>query len=301
MPDPSGPVHPLGEILSLASGLAWAVAVVLFRVSGRRVHPVGLNLGKNVLGLALLVPTLLLLGEPFAPAVAASGTGLLLLSGVLGIAVSDTLFFHALNRLGASLTAIVDCFYSPFVIILSFVLLGERLTLVQMAGAALVVSAVLTVSKEGRLERIERKALVEGIVYGVLAMFTVALGIVMVKPVLGEVSVLWATTVRVAGGTAALALLAPFLRNRRAVLGPLVDRRNWKALVPAAFFGSYLALILWTGGMKFAKASVAAVLNQLNTIFIVVIAALFLKERLTGWKVAAVVLAFLGAWLAASP
>lgn len=301
MSDPTGTVHPLGEILSLASGLAWAVAVVLFRVSGRRIHPIGLNLGKNVIGLALLAPTLLLLGQSLTPSVAASKTALLLLSGVLGIAVSDTLFFHALNRLGASLTAIVDCFYSPFVILLSFALLGERLTLVQLAGAALVVSAVLTVSKEGKLERIEGKALAEGIVYGILAMFTVALGIVMVKPVLGEVSVLWATMVRVAGGTAALVLLAPFLRNRRAVLAPLLDRRNWKALVPAAFFGSYLALILWTGGMKFAKASVAAILNQLNTIFIVVIAVLFLKERLTGWKIAAVVLAFLGAWLAANP
>jgi drug/metabolite transporter (DMT)-like permease len=301
MSAPAPTVHPLGEILALSSGLAWAVAVILFRISGRRVHPVGLNLGKNVLGLALLAPTLLLLGQPLAPSVAAAKTGLLLLSGVLGIAVSDTLFFHALNRLGASLTAIVDCFYSPFVIALSFVLLGERLTLVQLAGAALVVSAVLTVSKEGKLERIEGKDLALGIVYGILAMFFVALGIVMVKPVLGEVSVLWATFVRVIGGTAALVLLVPVLKNRRTVLAPLVDRRNWRTLAAAAFFGSYLSLILWTGGMKYAKASVAAILNQLNTIFVVVIAAVVLKERLTGWKIAAVVLAFVGAYLASKP
>jgi len=297
MLDPPGSARSLGEILALASGLAWAVAVVLFRVSGRSIHPVGLNLGKNVLGLVMIVPTLLLLGEPLAPLVPASATGLLLLSGVLGIAVSDTLFFHALNRLGASLTAIVDCFYSPFVIALSFVLLGERLTLVQLAGAGLVISAILTVTKEGKLEKIDRRDLA----LGILAMFFVALGIVMVKPVLGTVSVFWATLVRMAGGTAALALLLPVLRNRRAVLAPLFDRRNWKALVPAAFFGAYLSLILWTGGMKYAKASVAAVLNQLNTIFIVIIAAVFLKERLTGWKVLAVVLAFVGAWLAANP
>jgi drug/metabolite transporter (DMT)-like permease len=299
--DPIGSIRSLGEILALASGLAWAVAVVLFRVSGRSIHPVGLNLGKNVLGLALIAPTVLLLGEPLLPSVPISTTGLLLLSGVLGIAVSDTLFFHALNRLGASLTAIVDCFYSPFVIAFSFVLLGERLSLVQLGGAALVVSAILTVSKEGKLERIGRKDLALGIVYGILAMFFVALGIVMVKPVLGSVSIVWATLVRMAGGTAALALLVPVLRNRRSVLSPLLERRNWKALVPAAFFGSYLSLILWTGGMKYAKASVAAVLNQLNTIFIVIIAAVFLKERLTGWKLAAVVLAFVGAYLASKP
>ena len=299
--DSLGSVRSLGEILALASGVAWAVAVVLFRISGRAIHPVGLNLGKNVLGLVLIVPTLLLLGEPLAPAVPASATGLLLLSGVLGIAVSDTLFFNALNRLGASLTAIVDCFYSPFVIALSFILLGERLSLVQLAGAALVVSAILTVSKEGKIEKLPPKDLAAGIAYGIAAMFFTALGIVMVKPVLDEVSIFWATLVRMAGGTAALVLLIPVLKNRKAVVAPLFDRRNWKALVPAAFFGSYLSLILWTGGMKYAKASVAAILSQLNTIFIVVIAAVFLRERLTGWKVLAVVLAFVGAWLAANP
>lgn len=291
----------LGEILALASGLAWAVAVILFRISGRKVHPIGLNLAKTVLALAVMVPTLLVLGEPLAPAVPATTTGLLLLSGILGIAISDTLFFYALNRLGASLTAIVDCFYTPFVIALSFVLLGERLTFVQLAGAALVVSAVLTLSKEGKLEKIDRKDLALGVLYGILAMFFVAFGIVMVKPVLGSVSVFWATFVRLAGGSLALAALVPFLRNRRAVLAPLADRRNWKALIPAAFFGSYLSLVLWMGGMKYAKASVAAVLNQLNTIFIVIIAAVFLKERLTPWKVVAVALAFVGAYLASMP
>jgi drug/metabolite transporter (DMT)-like permease len=301
MSDPVAASRTLGELLAAASALAWAIAVILFRVSGRRVHPIGLNLAKTVLALAAMVPTLLVLGERFSPAVPLSTTGLLLASGVLGIAVSDTLFFYALNRLGASLTAIVDCFYSPFVIALSFALLGERLTLIQLVGATLVVSAVLTLSKEAKLEKIARKDLVLGILYGILAMFFVAFGIVMVKPVLDSVSVFWSTFVRLAGGALALAALVPFLRNRRAVLSPLADPRNWKALVPAAFFGSYLSLILWMGGMKYAKASVAAVLNQLNTIFIVIIAALVLKERLTGWKLLAVVLAFVGAYLASRP
>ncbi len=298
MSDSASLSRSLGEILAAASGLAWAVAVILFRISGRTIHPVGLNLAKTVLALAVMVPTLLVLGEPLAPAVPFETTGMLLLSGILGIAVSDTLFFYALNRLGASLTAIVDCFYSPFVIAMSFVLLGERLTPVQLVGAALVLSAVLTLSKEGKLEKIGRKDLALGILFGVLAMFFVAFGIVMVKPVLGSVSVYWSTFVRLAGGSLALAVLVPFLRNRRAILAPLLELRNWKALLPASFFGSYLSLILWMGGMKYAQASVAAVLNQLNTIFIVIIAAIFLKERLTGWKILAVILAFAGAYLA---
>jgi drug/metabolite transporter (DMT)-like permease len=298
---PTVPARSLGEILALTSGLAWAVAVVLFRISGRRIHPVVLNLAKNVLALVFILPTLLVLGEPVAPAVPPRAFWLLIASGILGIAVSDTLFFHALNRLGASLTAIVDCFYSPFVIALSFLMLGERLEPIQLVGAALVVSAVLTLAKEGKVEKLAPRDVLIGVVYGVLAMFFVAFGIVMAKPVLGSVSVYWATLVRVAGGAVALGVTVPFMRNRRALLSPLLERRNWTALVPASFFGSYLSLILWMGGMKYAKASVASVLNQLNTIFIVIIAAIFLREKLTGWKLLAVVLAFLGAYLASMP
>jgi drug/metabolite transporter (DMT)-like permease len=291
----------LGEILALSSGLVWAVAVILFRISGRKVHPIGLNLFKTALAFVFMAPTMLILRLPLFPDVPAASVGLLLLSGALGIAVSDTLFFHSLNRLGASLVAIVDCFYSPFVIGLSFLLLGEKLTAWQLLGAGLVVSAVLAVSREKRAEKLDGKNLAVGILYGVLAMFFVALGIVMVKPVLGKVSVVWATLVRLAGGTIALLFIVPFLRGRRAIFAPLAVRANWKALVPASFFGSYLSLVLWMGGMKYAKVSVAAVLNQLNTIFIVIIAAVALKERLTGWKVAAVVLAFVGAYLASMP
>ena len=44
---------------------------------------------------------------------------LVLVSGALGIGIADTLFFKCLNTLGAGLTAIIDCLYSPFTIGLS--------------------------------------------------------------------------------------------------------------------------------------------------------------------------------------
>ena len=56
-------LHYLGEILSFTCAILWATAVVLFRKSGETVSPLGLNLFKNVLGLALFLPTSLLLGE----------------------------------------------------------------------------------------------------------------------------------------------------------------------------------------------------------------------------------------------
>jgi Integral membrane protein DUF6. len=50
--------------------------------------------------------------------------------------------------------------------------------------------------------------------------------------------------------------------------------------------------------MKYAFASIAAALNQLSTIFIFILASIFLKEKATLWRILAVALAFLGAFLA---
>lgn len=293
----------LGETLALASAVVWAVAVILFRTSGKDVHPIGLNLFKNLFALLLLAAVMPALHKPLFPDATLTQTGLLLLSGFLGIAVSDTLFFMSLNILGASLAAIVDCFYSPFVIILSYVFLSERLNGWQLSGVLLIITAVLTVARKSHREngRISRKDFVRGIILGILAMLFVAIGIVLVKPMLSGVEIFWATGVRLVGGTLGVLAFLPLHPKRREVLRPLLDLSNWKTMIPASFLGSFLSLLFWMGGMKFAFVSVAAILNQMNTIFIFILAAVFLKEKATPWKIVAVVLAFIGALLASYP
>ncbi|MDI6699028.1 MAG: DMT family transporter [Candidatus Saccharicenans sp.] len=289
-----------GEWLALASAVVWAVAVILFRISGFDLHPLGINLGKNLFALLLIILTTLITGAGFWPGAGLKPTLLLLLSGFLGIAVSDTLFLWTLKLIGASLTAIVDCVYAPFVIGLSYLFLDERLTRVQLLGVVMIVSAVVTISARdtdnGR-GPLTRKNLFLGIILGVTAMAFVAVGIVIIKPVLKDVPVVWATGVRLIGGTLPLVLF-PFFPARRDDFRPLMKLSTWKILAPASFLGTYLSLMFWIGGMKYTFASVASALNQLNTIFIFILATVFLKEKATTWRILAVALAFVGAFLA---
>ncbi len=291
----------LGEALALSSGFVWAVAIILFRILGRKIHPLSLNLFKTSLAFVFTLMTLFALGQPLFPEAAGRDTILLLLSGLIGITLSDTLFFHSLNKIGASLLAIVDCLYSPFVIGLSVIFLKERMTLLQIFGVILIISAILAVTRHKPVGPISRKDLIEGIGLGILAVFFIAVSIIIIKPVLGSVSLIWATTIRLFGAVVTLALFVPLHPKRKQILKPLFEWSNWKALIPASFCGSYLSLILWLGGMKYARVSIAAALNQLNAIFIVILAAIFLKERLTIRKAVAVALAFLGAYLASQP
>lgn len=286
-----------GELLSAGSALIWAVAVLLYRVSGRTVHPLGLNLFKSLLGTAMVVLTMLLLGESMLPKTLWQDYALLGLSGLIGIALSDTLFFQCLNTLGASLTAVVDCLYSPFVILFSFLFIGERLSLRQLLVVSLILSALILVSISKEKGLPPRKSLLVGIGLGILAMITLAASIVMIKPLLARSPVLWATLWRMAAGGAALLIVVSFHPRRRQICRPLAAPANWRWLVPGTFVGAYVALIAWMAGMKYTLASIAAPLNQLNSIFIFVLAAIFLKEKVTKAKIAALILATLGAFL----
>lgn len=287
----------IGEILSLLTAVFWAVAIILFKKSGETVHPLGLNLFKNALGFVLLLVTFFFFKEALIYHVPFKDYLLLMLSGAIGIGIGDSLLFYCLNLIGAGLTAIVDCLYSPFIIALSVLFLGESLTSLQIFGAVLVVSAVLIVSlKWGRTD-IEWRKLGLGIFFGAMAMLSTAIGVVMVKPLLERLSFLWATEVRLLGALIALMLIILFHPRRRKVLVSIMEKKRRLTMVSGSFFGAYVAMLFWLGGMKLTQASIASALNQTNSVFIVILAAIWLKEPLNARRIIGIIIAFLGAVL----
>ena len=287
----------LGQIFAILTAISWAFAVILFKKSGETVHPVALNFFKNLLAMVLLVPTIFLFGEPVRNLFTVDEYALLLLSGALGIGIADTLFFKSLNLLGAGLSAIVDCMYSPSIIILAFLWLGETLSVLQIIGIVIIVSAVLTISKMGNGKIITRHDLISGILLGILAMATMAVGIVIVKPILDRSPILWLTEVRLMGGIIILIFVLLFHPGRRKIISPRLDRQSWIYTISGSFVGSYVAMVLWLAGMKYTKASIAAALNQTANIFIFIFAAWLLKEPITPRRIVGIALGVSGAFM----
>ncbi len=124
-----------------------------------------------------------------------------------------------------------------------------------------------------------------------------AVGIVMIKPLLERSPLLWATEIRVIGGVAALAVILLFHKQRRVILSSVASSRGRRYMVGGSFVGAYLAMVLWLAGMKYALASVASALNQTANVFIFIFAALLLREAITRRRTLGIVLGFLGAIL----
>lgn len=288
-----------GEILSLITAALWSLSVILYKKSGETVHPLGLNIFKSSFAFLLLVPTTMLLGVPLFPPLSSHIYTVTILSGLLGIGVADTVFFKSLNMIGAGRTAVVEASYAPFVILLSTVFLSEHLSVGQGIGSALIVGAVLfatytTSEREGKLPR---NVLIVGVLLGLLASGLMAVGMVLIKPVLDGQSLYWFTIWRLVGGLSVIGIQLAFHPKRRQVLDSIMVRRGWPFMIAGAFFGQYITLITWLGGMKYTQASIAGVLNQTSTVFTFIFAAVMLREPVTRRRLGAIGLAAVGVFL----
>lgn len=257
--------------MALGCALAWAVAVLAFRRLSDQ-PPAAVNLFKNSVATTMLLVTLAALGRIPDVDRSLGDWALLAASGVLGLAVADTLFLEGLRRVDASVAAVADCAYSPTVVALSALVLGEPLTAGLLAGGALVVLGLFVVSARRRTEAhpVDRK----GLVLVVLGVVTTAVGVVVAKPALERSDLIEATTIRLASGAVVLFAWETLRGRGREVTRLFRPQRAWRHAWVATIFGTYVSMILWLGGMKYGAASRAALLNQTGAVFVLVLSRL---------------------------
>jgi len=277
-----------GEVFALSSALSWALAVILLRRSGENLPAFELNLIKNSLGLILMVPTILIYSGLELPVFPVSDLVLVLASGVIGIALADTWYLQALKLMGASRTGIVASLFSPFVILLSALFLGERMGSVQWVGFGAVMVGVLLVTWRVHPSAVVGNDIKKGALFGVSSVLMMAIGVVMIKDILETQSFLWTVGLRLTGGM--LGMFAFILVRQRwhRVLHNLRQPQPWRTILFASFLAAYLSLLLWLAGYKLIDASVASIMNETNGTFIVLLAWLMLHEKISGRKLAGV-------------
>ena len=100
------------------------------------------------------------------------------------------------------------------------------------------------------------------------------------------------------GGWAGLVLFITLRRSWPKTLQRFRQPQPWGTIVLASVLAGYLGFMMWLAGYKLLPASEAAILNETNNSFIVLLAWLLLGERLTPSFFAASALVLLGVWFA---
>jgi drug/metabolite transporter (DMT)-like permease len=142
-----------------------------------------------------------------------------------------------------------------------------------------------------------------GILLAAGAHIIMAVGILMVRDLFREESLIWVCSFRFLIGGVAMYIYAVIRfpgRVRETLLLGFIRRDMWPTMIPMTVLGPFLATLFWMAGFKYLEAGRAAIYNQLSTVFIILLAYFLLGEKLTRRKMAGVVMAFIGAALVAS-
>ncbi len=284
----------LGKLMALFCAVIWAGAVIFFKLAGDNIRPLPLNIYKTALTAVILLPFLVLTGIPLVPDSLPNSQWLAIIaSSILGITIADTLFFACLNRIGAGMTAIVDCLYAPFVMTATWLFLYENPSAAQIGGAILVAGAVLAAAykKSGSLPS---KKIISGILYGIAGMALMAISIVIMRPALDHAPIFWVMELRLLAALPALLFMFALQKNRLKQLAPLWEKGTRLYAFWGSILGNLIAMILWVAAFKFTSVNSAAILNQTSTVFIVILATVFLRERFTRRRFLATILAVAG-------
>ncbi len=264
--------------IALASSASWALGTVLWRKIGAEVSPYSMNLGKGIIGSLYLGLVLLIVRlEP----VSMQDFLYLGASGIFGITLGDTFFFMALMNLGPSLSSLMGTLLPVSVAFSAVLFLSERPSIAAWAGIFLTVAGVAWVLRQ----RIPHNDLVRnkslGIRLRLLSIACMTAGVIFAKIGVSSISAVQASFIRMAWGLAGLALWGAFKGELSGWVAPFRDTRMLAKVSFIVFIivfgGFWLSLV----ALKYSSASVANTLGSTSPIFILPLAAIILKERIS--------------------
>jgi drug/metabolite transporter (DMT)-like permease len=253
----------IGVLAALVAALCWTLASGLWRALPTSLSAGQLNLLKNLLAVVMLLP--LVWGRPW-PA-APQPLLLLVLSGVLGIACGDSLYFAALRRLGTRRTLTLDAGGPAVTAVAGTVWLAERPAALDWLGLVLITAALLLVATRHQGGAAQIRLQLQGVVLALGALLCGSAGALLSRAALRDLAIdpLQSALLRLLA--AAVVLLPLLFTLPLAPPRPRPFRRRWPLALLATLLGTTAGIALQQtalqrlpGGLAVALLATAPVL-----------------------------------------
>jgi len=272
---------------------------MFFTVGSRRVGSGMVNRTRLIIAVALLSLTHILVLGQWLPGDATTERWLWLgLSGIIGLAVGDALFYQSLVWLGPGLTTLLMALAPIFSATLGWLLLGEQLSATEMLGIAVTMTAVALVIRDrgyvGTSEAPHGRFWL-GILAGVGAALGQAAGLIASKKgMAGGFDPLSATLMRMLVAMVAIWLFTLARGRVGATVAAWKDKKAMTAIAAGSIAGPFAGVWLSLIAIQNAPVGVASTLMSLAPILILWPARFFFGERINRMSLVGTMLAIAG-------
>lgn len=275
----------MGPYASVASSALWAVASVWFSRLSARWDPLAVNAGKNSVALVLFALTLAALEGRLVPAGLTTHNALwLAASATVGLALGDTAFFSTLRILGTRRAVTLTLLGPPMAAILGVLFLGEPITAGLALGMGLTLGGLWLVVDDPRADAgpaPSRPTLLRGVAWALAAALCQAGGAVLTRHGSAGLDALEVSVVRLFFAVVILGVMLAATRRLGSLTAMVADRPTLRLLLVATTVGTWGGIWLMNEGLLHAPVGVAATLNSLAPVFMLPVAAFWLREPVT--------------------
>lgn len=265
---------PLHELAALGAAACWALTGTVVTDAVRAIGPFRFNLLRHIFAIFLL-SLIVIFRTPGG--LLDTGAGLvLILSGVIGIFIGDTLNFAAVGRLGARRAGAIFALNAPMAAVLGWAVLGEELSLQATIGVAMTAAGVATAiagRPRANAHRFEQTQgiVMTGILFGLGAALGQALGALIARPVMeAGIDPYAASLIRVAASGLCFGALSSVM-----MLGGYTGRQDAKltasVVLPAlatAVIGLGLGMTLVLYALAGGKVGIVSTLSATSPVLI---------------------------------
>jgi drug/metabolite transporter, DME family len=288
----------LGELSALGGALTWALSSVLLSRISRKLHVLAIGavrcLSSTVFFL-LLVP--FSGGWHILSGVDLRAIAALVTSVVIVLGVGDTIFLLSARRIGMVRAMPISMTYPLFTVVLAAIFLHEDVTLLVGLGALLILVGVYLLSSGSRAAPAApaAKANVPGILLALGAAVLWAVGTIVLAPVSQTISPVAANIIRQPAAALMFLVFMPKPQSYREI--KKLSRRELLTLIAAGVIASGFGAQFYLLSLRYAGASISAVLGATSPVFSTPLSIILLGEKASFRVVIGSLLIIAGVWL----
>ena len=292
----------MGEIAALATAFCWAFSSIFFTSTSKEAGAIPVNRIRLVFAvLLLLVFHTLITGHPLPLDAEPFRWIWLGLSGIVGLVLGDTLLFQAYYLIGNRLGTLIMSGVPVISSLAAWLLLGEKLNLLSIAGIALCTAGIVVVVMErtpgtGNATHHEKRQYILGVLCAIGGAVGQAGGLVLAKKGLADnFPSISGVVIRMLTAMIFMWVITLFMGQVKQTLQKALN--NSKLIMKIAsgtVIGPFLGVWLSQIAVQQSYVGIASTLMAMTPIVILPISRFYYKEKISLRAVIGTVIALIG-------
>jgi drug/metabolite transporter (DMT)-like permease len=293
--------YQIGEVAAVATAVLWTLSTVAWTSAGHRIGSLAVSFLRLLITCVLLSVYGGVVRNSWLPTDADRQTWWLMgVSGLLGFFLADVCSFRALLLIGPRLTLLIQSLTPPTAAVMSWVFLGESLTLRHWLAMGITLAGITWVVLE-RSERLDNPHVHQHSGWGVLLALAAAVsgaaGMVLARRGIGDYDAASATYIRVLGSLPGYFVLVTILRRWPPVLGAVRHARAMTIVVAGSFVGPFLGVILCMVSLRTCPTGIVTTIVSTMPVLVLPFSMYLYQERVSPRAIAGAIVSVLGVGL----